>query len=62
MTIYRGDPVDIKEMEVDVTKKSGKDMGMGFAECKNNGIYVTEIVGLFNLLFHTLIKKLYFLS
>lgn len=44
MTIYRADPPDLKEMEVDVSKKSGKDIGMGFAECTDNGIYVTEIV------------------
>ena len=44
MTIYRADPIDLKEMDVDITKKSGKDTGMGFAECKDYGIYVTEIV------------------
>lgn len=44
MVIYRGEPPDLKEMEVDVTKKSGKELGLGFAECKGNGIYITEIV------------------
>lgn len=44
MTVYRADPFDIKEMEIDVTKKSGKELGLGFAECKGSGIYVTEIV------------------
>lgn len=54
MTIYRADPPDIKEMEVDVSKKSGKDIGMGFAECKDNGIYVTEIVSTeFLCVFHS---------
>ncbi len=42
--VYRADPLDLKEMDVDVTKKSGKDLGLGFAECKGNGIYITEIV------------------
>lgn len=44
MVVYRADPLDLKEMDVDVTKKSGKDLGLGFAECKGHGIYITEIV------------------
>lgn len=44
MVVYRADPLDLKEMDVNVTKKSGKDLGLGFAECKGNGIYITEIV------------------
>lgn len=44
MVVYRADPLDLKEMDVDVTKKSGKDLGLGFAECKGYGIYITEIV------------------
>lgn len=42
--VYRSEPLDLKEIEVDITKKSGKDIGIGFAECKDNGIYVTDIV------------------
>lgn len=44
MVVYRAEPIDLKEMDVDVTKKSGKDLGVGFAECKGYGIYITEIV------------------
>ncbi|XP_037049203.1 inactivation-no-after-potential D protein isoform X2 [Bradysia coprophila] len=44
MVVYRADPLDLKEMDVDVTKKSGKDLGLGFAECKGHGIYITEIM------------------
>lgn len=44
MVVYRSEPLDLKEIEVDITKKSGKDIGIGFAECKDNGIYVTDIV------------------
>lgn len=44
MLVYRADPPDLKEIDVDVTRKSGKDLGLGFAECKGYGIYVTEIV------------------
>lgn len=44
MVVYRADPLDLKEVDVDVTKKSGKDLGLGFAECKGYGIYITEIV------------------
>lgn len=44
LVVYRSEPVDLKEIEVDITKKSGKDIGLGFAECKDNGIYVTDIV------------------
>lgn len=44
MTVYRAEPPDLKEMDVEITKKSGKDIGLSFAECKNNGIYVLDIV------------------
>lgn len=44
MVVYRADPLDLKEMEIDVTKKSGKELGIGFAECKGHGIYITEII------------------
>lgn len=44
MVVYRADPLDLKEVDIDVTKKSGKDLGVGFAECKGHGIYITEIV------------------
>lgn len=50
MVVYRADPIDLKEMDVDVTKKSGKDLGIGFAECKGYGIYITEIVIIYFLL------------
>lgn len=48
MLVYRADPLDIKEIDIDVTKKSGKDLGIGFAECKGHGIYITEIVRIEN--------------
>lgn len=44
MTVYRAEPPDLKEMDVEITKKSGKDIGLSFAECKDNGIYVLDIV------------------
>lgn len=44
MTVYRAEPPDLKEMDVEITKKSGKDIGLSFAECKENGIYVLDIV------------------
>lgn len=44
MTVYRADPPDLKEMDVEINKKSGKEIGLSFAECKDNGIYVLDIV------------------
>lgn len=44
MTVYRPEPPDLKEMDVEITKKSGKEIGIAFAECKDNGIYVLDIV------------------
>ncbi|KAJ6643961.1 Inactivation-no-after-potential D protein [Pseudolycoriella hygida] len=43
MLVYRADPPDLKEVDVEVTRKSGKDLGVSFAECKGYGLYVTEI-------------------
>lgn len=44
MTVYRPEPPDLKEMDVEIVKKSGKEIGIAFAECKDNGIYVLDIV------------------
>lgn len=44
MTVYRPEPPDLKEMDVEITKKGGKEIGLSFAECKDNGIYVLDIV------------------
>lgn len=49
MVVYRSEPIDLKELEVDITKKSGKDIGIGYAECKDNGIYVTDIVSILRI-------------
>lgn len=44
MTVYRPEPPDLKEMDVEINKKGGKEIGLSFAECKDNGIYVLDIV------------------
>lgn len=52
MTVYRPEPPDLKEMDVEITKKSGKEIGLSFAECKDNGIYVLDIVSDLIVLFN----------
>lgn len=44
MTISRSDPLPITEMDIEIMKKAGKDIGFNFIECQEQGILVTEIV------------------
>lgn len=47
MTVSRSDPLPITEMDIEITKKAGKDIGFNFIECQEQGILVTEIVNKF---------------
>lgn len=47
MTVSRSDPLPITEMDIEITKKAGKDIGFNFIECQEQGILVTEIVNRF---------------
>lgn len=44
MTVTRYDPLPITEIEIDVAKKAGKEIGFNFMECPEQGLLVTEIV------------------
>ena len=44
MLVLRNEPSHTTEFEVDISKKAGKEIGLGFAEIKDYGLTVTEIV------------------
>lgn len=44
MTVHRSNPAPTSEMEIDISKKPGKEVGFSFIECKDYGVLVTEIV------------------
>lgn len=44
MTIYRADPPEIETIEIELTKKPGKNLGVGFFTTNPRGMLVTDIV------------------
>ncbi|KAG5682820.1 hypothetical protein PVAND_012144 [Polypedilum vanderplanki] len=44
MTIYRADPPEVESMEIELTKKPGKNLGIGFFTSNPRGMLVTDIV------------------
>ena len=44
MTIYRADPPEIETIDIELTKKSGKNLGVGFLTTNTRGMLVTDIV------------------
>lgn len=44
MTVHRADPGPTAEVAIDIARKPGKDLGVGFIECKDYGILVTDII------------------
>jgi hypothetical protein len=44
MTIYRADPSEIDTIDVELSKKSGKNLGLGFYTSNPRGLLVTDIV------------------
>lgn len=61
MTVIRSDPPPVNEMDVEIAKKAGKEIGFNFIECQNHGILVTDIVrGFFFSFFIYFINFFYF--
>jgi hypothetical protein len=46
MTIYRADPAEVENIEVELTKKPGKNLGIGFFTSNPRGMLVTNIVSI----------------
>ncbi|CAH1718284.1 unnamed protein product [Chironomus riparius] len=44
MTIYRADPPEVETLDVEITKKPGKNLGIGFFTSNPRGMFVTDIV------------------
>ncbi|XP_070506326.1 inactivation-no-after-potential D protein isoform X2 [Chironomus tepperi] len=44
MTIYRADPPEVETIDVEITKKPGKNLGIGFFTSNPRGMFVTDIV------------------
>lgn len=44
MTIYRADPPEVETLEIELAKKAGKNLGIGFFATNPRGILVTDIV------------------
>lgn len=44
MTVHRVDPLPTNEIDIDISKKAGKETGFSYIECKDYGVLVTEIV------------------
>lgn len=44
MTVYREDPLATSEVNIDIARKPGKEIGFNYVECKDYGVLVTDIV------------------
>lgn len=44
MTVHRTEPLSTTEIDIDISKKPGKETGFSYIECKDYGVLVTEIV------------------
>lgn len=44
MTVHRAEPLPSSEIDIDISKKPGKETGFSYIECKDYGVLVTEIV------------------
>lgn len=42
--MIRSDPLPVIEIDIEIAKKSGKEIGFNFIECQDHGILVTDIV------------------
>lgn len=47
MTIYRADPAEVETLEIELPKKPGKNLGIGFFTANPRGLLVTDIVSIF---------------
>lgn len=50
LTVTRSDPPPIAEIDIEITKKPGKEIGFNFIESQEQGILVTEIVSSIQLI------------
>lgn len=46
LIVYRSDPSEVDKLDIDLTKKSGKNLGLGFYVGNPKGIYITDIVSI----------------
>jgi hypothetical protein len=53
MMIYRADPPEVETLDIELTKKPGKNLGLGFFTSNPRGLLVTDIVS------HFLIENYY---
>lgn len=44
MTVYRADPPEVENVDIELTKKGGKNLGLGFFTSNPHGLLVTDIV------------------
>lgn len=50
MVIYRADPSETETIELELTRKAGKNLGIGFCTGNPKGIFVSDIVSIQNKL------------
>lgn len=48
MTIYRADPPEVDTLDIELSKKPGKNFGLGFFTANPRGLLVTDIVRQFH--------------
>ena len=55
MVIYRADPSETETIELELTRKAGKNLGIGFCTGNPKGIFVSDIVSIQNKINNVLI-------
>jgi hypothetical protein len=46
MTIYRAEPPETEPIDIELNKKGGKNLGIGFFTTNPHGLFITDIVRL----------------
>lgn len=46
MTIYRAEPLETESIEIELNKKGGKNLGIGFFTTNPHGLFITDVVRL----------------
>lgn len=46
MIVYRAEPSEAQPMDIELSKKSGKILGLGFFVGNAKGLFITDIVSL----------------
>lgn len=60
MTVYRADPPEVENIDIELTKKGGKNLGLGLFTSNPHGLLVTDIVRIRNSSRTLENRKLYF--